>query len=545
MIMKTAEDKKDRDSAPIRPVSLKDLKVSLVLSDREIISHDILYFSTTEAVVCFPIKTCPDLLPAEKVNLKVVFLKTDPILLFDAAVRSCKTDGIAKQCKFQLTAKEHTISQLERALGKDFNRRKAYRVTSDEGSPIQVDLKWDTGSGIGRMVDISTSGMGLLIAPEITESLSYHDRLQLKFNLPESEIPLNLIGTVSYSRASDKNSHYGIQIDWDQTGSFYRQEAIISTYVTRRQQGIAKGVKEKFIRIPKSHVHHLTNIALYYKSDGKKYTLYKPPGKIINETRLPGGKYPPLYINQTDQIALIKELQKEFDSQLEQPIESQDPRALKATLYSLIQEAFAEPQSGMMATLPETVDRLVCGCAEQPEILKHQIALFSRDDSIVSHSFNVMILTINFCFFGKYSLEDIKRFGLSALLHDVGKIGLPDTIQSARRRLTHQEFEKVKTHPLKGYHIIRNEHNMDEVIALGALEHHEKLDGSGYPKGVSGSSAIGQLLSIIDSFETLVNSHKPYRQAKEPFDTLKQLKKETDAGQFNQTIFEPFCYSLI
>ena len=545
MVMKTDADKKNRDPAPTRPVTLKDLKVSLVLPDREIIAHDVLYFSTREAVICFPIKTCPDLLPAQKVKLKVIFLKTEASTLFDAAVRSCKTDEIAKQCKFQLTAKEDTISQLERALGKDFNRRKAYRVTSDEDSPIQVALTWDTGTGSGRIIDISTSGMGLLVAPETAEILSGHERLQLEFNLPGSEISLKLFGTVSYSRASGENSQYGIQIDWSQTASFYRQEAIISTYVAQRQQIMAKGVKEKFIPIQKPHGPHLTNIALYFKPDGKKYTVYKPPGKTITQTHQRGGKCPRLYISQADQIALTQELQEEFDKQLQQHIGSGDPRALKATLCSLIQEAFAEPQSGMLTTLPETMDRLVSGFAEEPELLTQQISLFSRDDSLVSHSFNVMVLTINFCFLGKYSLEDIKRFGLSALLHDVGKIGLPDTIQSARRRLTREEFEKFKTHPLKGYQIIRKECNMEEKIARGALEHHEKLDGSGYPKGVSDLSAIGQLLSIIDSFETLMNSQHSDRRARGPLDTLKLLKKETDAGKFDNIIFKQLCHSLL
>ena len=545
MAIETAENKKNGAPTPMRPLTLMDLKVSLILPDLEIISQDILYLSTTEAVVCFPIKTCPDLRPAEKVKLKVIFLKEEANLLFDAAVRSCKTDRIAKQCKFQLTAKEHTISQLEKALGKDFNRRKAYRVTQDEDSPIQVALKWDGGSGSGRIFDISTSGMGLLVSPEISGRISYHDRLQLKFNLPGSEIPLELIGSVSYSRASGENAHYGIQIDWDQTGSFYRQEAIISTYVTQRQKIMVQGVEEKFIPIPKSRVDQFTNIALYFKPEGKKYTLYKPPGKTINPTRLRGGKHPPLFINQADQIVLTKELQKKFDTRLKQHIESLDSRALKATLCSLIKEAFAEPQNGLLATLPETMDILISGYGKQPELLKQQIALFSRDDSIASHSFNVMVLTLNFCFFCKYSLEDIKRFGLGALLHDVGKIGLPDTIQSARRRLTQEEFETVKTHPLKGYQIIRRQSNMEEKVALAALEHHEKLDGSGYPKGVSDISAIGQLLSIIDPFETLINSQNSYRRAKEPLDTLKQLKKETDAGKFNNVIFKQLCHSLI
>ena len=82
-------------------------------------------------------------------------------------------------------------------------------------------------------------------------------------------------------------------------------------------------------------------------------------------------------------------------------------------------------------------------------------------------------------------------------------------------------------------------------VALGALEHHEKLDGSGYPKSIRSISYVGQLLGIIDCYEALTNEDRPYRRARQPLETLKFLKDDVEAGKFSRDIFEKFCYSLI
>ena len=93
--------------------------------------------------------------------------------------------------------------------------------------------------------------------------------------------------------------------------------------------------------------------------------------------------------------------------------------------------------------------------------------------------------------------------------------------------------------------IIREKNKFGGDVALGALEHHEKLDGSGYPKGTRNISYVGQLLGIIDCYEALTNEDRPYRRAREPLETLKFLKEDVQAGKFNRDIFEKFCYSLI
>jgi HD-GYP domain-containing protein (c-di-GMP phosphodiesterase class II) len=130
-------------------------------------------------------------------------------------------------------------------------------------------------------------------------------------------------------------------------------------------------------------------------------------------------------------------------------------------------------------------------------------------------------------------------------MHDVGKTEIPDSILKASRKLTRKEFKVMKRHPKIGDFIIKFKSGIDSGIARGALEHHEKLDGSGYPRGIRHISFAGQLLGIIDCYEALTNEERPYRRAKSPLDTLKLIKQDVEAGKFDRKIFEKFCYSLI
>jgi HD-GYP domain-containing protein (c-di-GMP phosphodiesterase class II) len=103
----------------------------------------------------------------------------------------------------------------------------------------------------------------------------------------------------------------------------------------------------------------------------------------------------------------------------------------------------------------------------------------------------------------------------------------------------------MKRHPKIGEYIIKIKSGIDGSIARGALEHHEKLDGSGYPKGLQHISFAGQLLGIIDCYEALTNEDRPYRRARQPLETLKFIKDDVENSKFNRDIFEKFCYSLI
>jgi len=303
--------------------------------------------------------------------------------------------------------------------------------------------------------------------------------------------------------------------------------------------------EKNYIAIRNSQINYYKNIGLYY-IEGGSFVLYKPPGKLMTNMRMREGRHPTeLYIHQNDRQAAIKELQNGFNRYIARSIKTGNALAVKSTLCNLVEETLAEPRSGTLKALPETVDVLVSGYSKNPEVLKTFASISFKDYSTVIHSVNVMALTLGFCFYSKLSLHETKRLGLSALLHDVGKTEIPDTILKAPRKLTDKEFQMMKRHPKIGEYIIKIKSGIGGSIARGAIEHHEKLDGSGYPKGVQHISFVGQLLGIIDCYEALTNEERPYRRAMSPLDTLKLIKSDVDAGKFDRKIFEKFCYSLI
>ena len=129
-------------------------------------------------------------------------------------------------------------------------------------------------------------------------------------------------------------------------------------------------------------------------------------------------------------------------------------------------------------------------------------------------------------------------------MHDVGKAKIDSEILTAPRKLTNDEFNSMKSHTTVGYQILNNCKFTNPDIKLSALQHHEKIDGSGYPNGSNQISKVAQIIGIIDCYEALTNDERPYRSATDPFNALTIIKEDVIAGKFDRRIFEKFCYSL-
>ena len=107
----------------------------------------------------------------------------------------------------------------------------------------------------------------------------------------------------------------------------------------------------------------------------------------------------------------------------------------------------------------------------------------------------------------------VEGIRIAAGLHDIGKIGTPAEIISKPGRLTPNEFEFIKLHAQQGYEILKGV-NFPWPLAQVALQHHERLDGSGYPQGLKGDAIIleARIIAVADVVEAMA-SHRPYRQA--------------------------------
>jgi len=135
----------------------------------------------------------------------------------------------------------------------------------------------------------------------------------------------------------------------------------------------------------------------------------------------------------------------------------------------------------------------------------------------------------------------ISNITITAPMHDVGKIGIPDKILNKEGKLTRKEFDVIKTHPVIGYNILYDENS--ELLQMAAnisRDHHEKWDGTGYPDGKKGEeiSLEGRIVAIADVFDALT-SKRPYKEPW-PFEKAIQLINDEKEKHFDPELAECF-----
>lgn len=138
-----------------------------------------------------------------------------------------------------------------------------------------------------------------------------------------------------------------------------------------------------------------------------------------------------------------------------------------------------------------------------------------------------------------YSAEEVAQLELAAMLHDVGKLHVPDSILLAERRLTEEEFDQIKRHALMGAEIVRQLDGVEYAVDW-ILHHHERWDGNGYPHGLKGDEIpwASRMLAVADAFHVMTTD-RPYQAARTRNAALEVL--QTNAG----TQFCPVAIELL
>jgi putative nucleotidyltransferase with HDIG domain len=130
---------------------------------------------------------------------------------------------------------------------------------------------------------------------------------------------------------------------------------------------------------------------------------------------------------------------------------------------------------------------------------------------------------------------------IAALLHDIGKIGIPESILNKSGTLTKDEFEQIKDHPKRGYEILRDSKYLSEIRSI-ILEHHERMDGLGYPQALKGSEIKleARILAVADTFDAIVSdrSYRKGRTLNEAFDILKEVSGSQLDGYLVEVFLE-------
>jgi len=166
-------------------------------------------------------------------------------------------------------------------------------------------------------------------------------------------------------------------------------------------------------------------------------------------------------------------------------------------------------------------------------------AIDAKDPYTCGHSQRVSWLAGRLAAMTGLGDAEVRRFELAGLVHDVGKIGVPESVLRKAGRLDDREFDWIKKHPEIGAKILRDIPQMEDILPA-VLHHHERWDGRGYPNGLAGEeiSVIGRYVAIADAFDAM-SSNRTYRSARSR-DFVREELVRCAGTQFDPELVEPF-----
>ena len=178
----------------------------------------------------------------------------------------------------------------------------------------------------------------------------------------------------------------------------------------------------------------------------------------------------------------------------------------------------AETFNSMAGDIEEFVEQLKQAAAQNRDLFLGSIrmlaaAIDEKDPYTRGHSGRVAKYSVIIGQYLELAAEDLDKIRISALLHDVGKIGVDDRVLKKPGKLTDEEFTLMKQHPLKGANIMRPVAQLKEILP-GIELHHEHVDGAGYPHGLSGDAIpiMARIIAVADTLDAMT-TNRPYQSA--------------------------------
>lgn len=186
-------------------------------------------------------------------------------------------------------------------------------------------------------------------------------------------------------------------------------------------------------------------------------------------------------------------------------------------------------------------ERLVKSYLESIEILRYTVE--AKDTYTRGHSERVAEYAVLIGEKLGLSKEELRTLQIGGLFHDIGKIGIPDSILLKTEKLTDNEYEQIKKHPLIGKEILSNASIFQDIIPI-VLYHHERYDGKGYPESISGENIplLARIVCVADSFDAMT-SKRSYRDELDLNFVISEIENQSGT-QFDPKISEIFLNIL-
>lgn len=207
----------------------------------------------------------------------------------------------------------------------------------------------------------------------------------------------------------------------------------------------------------------------------------------------------------------------------------------------LLFDQFSGDRAPRLEQFSNIFDELAEQAMKEMSLFRSLYVLEGADSYTYRHSLNVGILCSLIARLLKWDEEKITFMGTAGFLHDVGKMRVPKDILLKPGKLTEEEFEIMKKHTVFGYEMIKQMDGSNEMLALCALMHHERLNGTGYPQQRKGDEIPieCQVLAVADMFDAIC-SDRVYKERTSPFEAAQLLWKEACNGSLNIEIVTQF-----
>ncbi len=220
--------------------------------------------------------------------------------------------------------------------------------------------------------------------------------------------------------------------------------------------------------------------------------------------------------------------------------------ALVKRSLKVLRGAFADVRLGRAVRIAEVgaiVDDVVASVERSPRTLLDILRLKSKNEYTYLHSVAVCTLMVNAARYMGKSEAETRDYGMAGLLHDLGKMGIPDAILNKSGRLTDAEFAAVRDHPEHGYQVLSGSPNVPPMALDVCRHHHERIDGTGYPFGLPADaiSLVARLGAVCDVYDALT-SDRVYKDAWTPLETVSAMWSWE--GHFDRDVLFTFMRSI-
>ena len=248
----------------------------------------------------------------------------------------------------------------------------------------------------------------------------------------------------------------------------------------------------------------------YYAIRTVRIYVRENSGEAPTET-----KVEPTYFERVEKSDEFIKFQTEFNS------------CLKG-FRKILNDMIIKSSDGLVDEMLTEIESILEKSRNPLHLLEMMQCMRGYDDLTYTHSMNVALISNVIGTWLNLSNADLETLMIAGMLHDIGKLRIPPEIIQKPGKLTDEEYEIIKKHPLYGYDILKDK-NLNPKIKLVALQHHERYDGKGYPYGLKGTEIdlFSGIVAIADVYDAMT-ADRVYRKGICPFPVLEHMELQKD-----------------